>query len=187
MRICWRALAVSTVAVAAVLTPLADARRWRDTPILLAQEYSVINDMRPDGDLLLVFWFSSAILPNTSPDMAAARDLLDSNILLGVVQAHVNLDGTVTFKKVADFQPVDHAGKPFKRLEQGKMPPMTEATVAGLTAIMRQTIGKMGENLQVFVFDADKRLAPCTKGGLFVPIDGETYSFETPIPGCPKS
>lgn len=43
----------------------------------------------------------------------------------------------------------------------------------------------MGQGTHWFVFEANN-VHSCGVGGLAVPYDGELYTYQTPIPGCPK-
>jgi hypothetical protein len=49
---------------------------------------------------------------------------------------------------------------------------------------MRQTIGQMGQGMHFFAFEGG--VHACEKGQLSIPFAGETYIYDTPIPGCPK-
>jgi len=51
-------------------------------------------------------------------------------------------------------------------------------------AILQKSIGPMGQGFRWFVFEGGAVHA-CETGGLSVAYDGETYTYETPIPGCP--
>ncbi len=55
--------------------------------------------------------------------------------------------------------------------------------LAGLEAVLRQSLGAYGKGLKVFVFDKGD-VDSCQKGQLSVQLAGENYTWETPFPGC---
>jgi len=52
-----------------------------------------------------------------------------------------------------------------------------------LQAVLPKAFGPMGQGFRWFVF-AGGAVHAC-EAGLSVAYDGETYTYETPIPGCP--
>jgi hypothetical protein len=66
------------------------------------------------------------------------------------------------------------------------IPPAITGLLAGLQAALNQSLGAMGQGIRWFVFEAGGVHA-CGPGGLSIPFEGETHSYETPIPGCPKA
>ena len=63
--------------------------------------------------------------------------------------------------------------------------------VAAVQSIIRQALGSMGpmgQTLHGFAFDAGAQRAceACEVGGVSIPLAGETYPCETPIPCRPK-
>ncbi len=66
--------------------------------------------------------------------------------------------------------------------------------VAAVQSIIRQALGSMGsmgpmgQTLHGFAFDAGAQRAceACEVGGVLIPLAGETYPCETPIPCRPK-
>jgi hypothetical protein len=55
-----------------------------------------------------------------------------------------------------------------------------------MEAMFRQSLGTFGQGMKVFVFDA-AGVTSCKPGGLTVPFADETYTWQTPIPGCSGS
>jgi hypothetical protein len=64
------------------------------------------------------------------------------------------------------------------------LPPATAGAVAVVEGMFRQALGAAGKGMKMFVFDAGD-VAACKKGGLAVALADETYTWQTPIPGCP--
>ena len=54
-----------------------------------------------------------------------------------------------------------------------------------LQALARQSLGPLGTGVRWFAFEGSM-IHSCTPGKLSVPFAGETYTYDTPIPGCPK-
>ena len=164
----------------AVCAP-AQARAWKPQGAALAQDYAVITDVRPDHDVVMVFWFAPPLAQQAPPAMQA---ILDKYIIVGVVHGHVGTGGAMSFDAVDALQAQDADKKPLTLLEGDKIPPDVAASVSFIGASMRQAIGAMGQGMHFFVFDAGAVHA-CAKGQLAIPFAGETYTYDTPFPGCP--
>ena len=53
--------------------------------------------------------------------------------------------------------------------------------------MFRQSLGAVGAGFRWFVFDGAS-VKSCTPGsGFSVQLANETYTYDTPIPGCPKN
>jgi hypothetical protein len=63
------------------------------------------------------------------------------------------------------------------------LPPASIGLLATFEAGYRQGLGPRGNGVRFFLFDAGAVRA-CEKGVISVPFDGETYTWETPFPGC---
>ena len=75
----WLFVALLVLSTAAPL----QSRPWpRNAPN--AADYLVINDNRGNGDIVLVFWLASPLIPPSSGTQST-RDLLDKYVILGVV------------------------------------------------------------------------------------------------------
>jgi hypothetical protein len=57
--------------------------------------------------------------------------------------------------------------------------------ITTVEASFRQSSGRLGDGTRFFIFDAGTVRA-CEKGKISVPYEGETYTWETPFPGCPQ-
>ena len=169
-------------ALLAVSVP-AQARTWKPQGAALAQDYAVITDVRPDHDIVMVFWFASP-LAASAPNAAMIQAMLDKYVIIGAVHGHVGTGGAMTFDPIDTFQAQDGDKKPLALLEGDNIPPDVAGSISFLGAMMRQSIGAMGQGMHFFVFNAGDVRA-CTKGQLAIPFAGETYTYDTPIPGCP--
>jgi hypothetical protein len=177
-------LAVTLVCFIAL--PQASSRTWKTTPDQLAKDYLTINDTRPGGEFVLLMWFAP---PMIQPQMTGAdtlRAILDKYILIMAV--HGNLDkasGTLSFENIDSLQANDQNGKPLNLLPRDNLPPTAAGIVAAMEGMMRQSLGSMGKGMKMFIFDAGS-LGACKAGGMSIPFAGETYTWKTPVPGCPQ-
>ena len=173
-----RGAAFAALAVCGALAA-ADARPWKPQGDALAEDYAEIVDSRPNGDLVLLMW----MVPQIVKGSPAAAAMLDKYVMIGVVQAHSQPGGVVTFEDIDTLAAGDISGKPLKLLQGNDLPPDVTGGIAGISGVMRRTIGQMGQGMHFFAFEAGAVHA-CEKGRLSVPFAGETYTYDTPIPGC---
>jgi hypothetical protein len=173
------------IAACAVLTTLgatASARQWNATPEAQAQEYSMIQDNRPGNELVMVFWLS----PQMVADKAMA-DVLSKSVVIGALDAHVSNDAKFTFTPVDSVLVKDAAGNELRLLKGDDIPAAAASGVQTMGTAFRQALGPVGAGFQWFVFDAGS-VRSCEPGsGLRVQVAGTTYTYDTPIPGCPKT
>lgn len=113
------------------------------------------------------------------------KDTLDKYVVLAAVDMHVNPGGQASFS-MNPMQLQDAAGNQLKLVADADMPPVLTGTLASLRAMMAQLLGSMGKGMQVFAYESGSVRA-CEKGSLSVIYDGETYTYDTPIPGCPAN
>jgi hypothetical protein len=146
----------------------------------MAEDYAEIIDNRGSGDIVIVFWFVPQMMGQEYP---AARDLLDQYILIGVVHGHGTAGGTVNFDEAATLDVKNANGKSLTLLEGDRVPPAVAGMVTAMSGVMRQSIGAMGQGMHFLVYDNGGTHA-CQKGQLSVAYQGETYTYNTPIPGC---
>jgi hypothetical protein len=165
----------------AVYSGTAWPRDWKPDAKGLAQNYSVITDSRNPHDIRMVMWMSS---PLVSP--GAARDLLDSYVVVGVVRAHMLPGGTMSFDPITTLQALDGNGVALHLLKDDQMPPVLNGTIATLAAVFSRSFGAFGQGFHWFVFDTGG-VGACKQGGLAIPFAGEVYTYRTPIPGCPST
>jgi hypothetical protein len=180
---------VASVVAAAALLLLSElysvsARQWRATPDAIARDYATITDTRPNGELIMLMWIvPRMVLPN-SPGAAAAITMVQKYVLVVAVHGHLEkTTGIMTFDDIDSLEVRDQAGKPLTPVAKGDLPPTNTAMLAALEAMFRQSIGAMGKGMKMFVFDG-ANIDSCKKGQLSVPLASETYTWDTPFPGC---
>lgn len=152
-------------------------RTWKPTPLSLARDYTMITDTRP-GDVRLVFWIASQTLSN-----AEAQKIFEDYVVIGVARMHISPAGNTSFDAADTLQASDGQGKPLKLLGDDDIAPAVRGSVTAVEALFRQSLGPLGQGFRWFVF-AGGTVSACKPGGLSVPFAGETYTYETPIPGC---
>lgn len=167
------------LAAAVMLTVSADARPWKPSPSAVAQDYLQIQQMKPGGELVVLMWIAPPMI-----DVPAAKELLEKYVVIAIVHGRTGPAGTLLFDDIPDLQALDGAGKPLHLYTEADMPADMAQGVQALQGVVRQALGAMGKGMTFFVFDGSKVKA-CTKGKLTIPYDGEDYTYETPIPGCP--
>jgi hypothetical protein len=179
---------VATAVLAALLlsTSLmpASSRLWKPTPSRLAGDYAMINDSRPAGDLLLLMWFAPPMVRPEQPNAMQIRALLERYVFLSV--AHARLDkttGTISAENIDALEARDASGKPLTPVTRSNMSPTTAGTVTVIEKMFEQSLGAMGGGMKMFVFEPGD-LGACKKGQLSVPFADETYTWDTPFPGC---
>jgi hypothetical protein len=178
-----RARSISFALVALLLTVApTQSRTWSRNPVNLAQDYSIINDNRGNGEIVLIIWLAPPMI-SKGPSSQAAGEMLDKFIVLGVVHAHTSNDGTMTFDRISTLGAQDKTGQPLNALNVNTMPPTVVGALATIQSLFGRSLGPLGQGVQWFAFDSGTVHA-CTKGGMSVPFAGETYTYDMPIPGC---
>lgn len=172
-----------------LLTPLlpqpSAARQWRATPQALAQEYSQIIDQRSAQEVVLLLWLSPPLVPADASGQQA-REILSKYMVIGMIHAEFGADGSPTFRKIPEIS-MEPNQKPLRGyLDESVLPPTVLGGLKAIQAIFQQTLGPLGRGTHWFVFDAAD-LSACGSGGFVIPYDGVRYSYDTPIPGCPKA
>jgi hypothetical protein len=158
----------------------ASARPWRSSPKDRAIDYSQILDDRGKGEIVMIWWLVPPIIENY-PD---GRALVDKYVLVGLIHAHAKADSTFDFDSVDHLVAADADGKPLKLLNEDEMPPTVAGALSALKSVFVHALGPMGKGTHWFAFEGGKVHA-CGKGRLTIPFAGETYFYDTPIPGCP--
>jgi hypothetical protein len=183
-RLFGTALIAAVISVVAVST--ASSRVWKATPDAIARDYATINDTRAGGEVVLLMWFVPTMV---RPDMGGAPNLiamLQKYVVIMAVHGHLDkASGSLSFDDIDTLEARDQAGKPLDLLARNVMPPAPTAVLAAIETMFRQSLGAMGKGMKMFVFDAGD-VDSCKKGGLSVPLAGETYTWNTPFPGCPR-
>lgn len=155
------------------------ARSWKQSPQAAALEYSQIVDNR-DKDLHFVWWLSSP----SFPDAPGVGPMLDKYFILAV--AHGKMDATldVTFVPVEAPVVKDAGGKTLRLLKDDELAPGATALLSGLKSLLPRMIGPMGKGMEMFVYEPGG-VEACKAGKVSVVMPQETYTFDTPLPGCP--
>jgi hypothetical protein len=162
----------------------ASSRVWKATPDKIAREYATINDTRADGELVLLMWFVPAMVRPDATGAAPLTAMLQKYVVLMAV--HGQLDkatGSISFEDVNTLEARDQNEKPLALLARNDLPPTATAVLAAVETLFRQSLGAMGKGMKMFLFEAGT-VDSCKKGELSVPFAGETYTWDTPIPGC---
>jgi hypothetical protein len=187
------ALAAVLIVLAAVLLALAAAlpvqsRIWKGSPTELARDYVTISDTRGNGEFILLMWFVPQMVSPDTPGMSVLKPLLDKYVLL--MAAHAKLDKTtarLSFEDIDAIDAKDQAGKPLAPVARKDLPPTLTGMLAVVETMFRQSAGAMGQGMKMSVFDAGAVNSCKRGGGLAVVLGGETYTWQTPIPGCPSA
>lgn len=159
----------------------AQARPWKPTSNALALDYSQIVHTRTARDVVLVWWQVAEILPVASEQQ---REFLDKYTIVGIVHGHTAIGGVITFDVVGGVQASDGDGNALAPLAGDSIPPAAQGVLVALQGALQKSLGPMGQGFHWFVFEAGA-VHSCEQGGLSISYDGETYTYETPIPGCP--
>jgi hypothetical protein len=171
-------------AVFVLTAPSLQSRPWpRNAPN--AADYLIINDNRGSGDIVLVFWLASPLIP-ASATQQAARDLLDKYVVIGVVHAHASKEGVFAFDRAGVPEVTGSRNEQLQLLDMDTMSPAIVGALATVKATFSRSLGEFGKGIQWFVF-ASGSVNPCTKGGMAVQFENEKYTYVSPVPGCPTT
>jgi hypothetical protein len=178
----WPTACFASLLVLVAGLGIAQSRPWKPTQNMMAQDYANIIDQRGKGDLAMLMW----LVPESMPeDQHVAREILSKYIVIGALHARMDATGTFSFDDIESLQ-VSSGGGPLVALDKASMPPAITGTLATMQAIMAQATGPFGRGFHWFVYRGGT-VNSCQKGVLSVAFAGETYTYEMPIPGCPKS
>ena len=132
---------------------------------------------------MIVLWLSSALIPDSSPNAANAKALLDKYMLIATLHAQLKTDGTFTPIEGEPVEARSVDGGPLPPLDEATQPPAIVGALATLQSLFAKMLGPFGQSVHWTVFDGSKT-APCGNGGFRLVFAGETYTYDTPIPGC---
>ena len=169
---------VPALAFVLLVTP-ATARLWKPTPDQLAADYVIITHNKGAEGRVVVSWMASSVIP--SP---ALKPILEKYVVLSIIHTRQGVGGPVTWDQVQGVQVSDGSGQALKEVSADAMPPTLVGMIAASDATMRQSTQGNGK-VYWGVWESGS-IAACQKGKLVVTYDGEAYSFDTPLPGCPK-
>ena len=158
----------------------ASSRPWKATPIQIAADYAQINDAKGSTEFVNIRWWAPPTVVSGTP----LAGILEKYIVVSVNHFHVNQPGaTISFDDIVTLEALDGGNKPLAIVPRNELPPAAIGVLSTLEAAFRQSLGRLGEGTKFFTFDAGAVRA-CEKGGISVPFAGETYTWETPFPGC---
>jgi hypothetical protein len=156
------------------------ARAWKPTSIQIAGEYAQINHAKNATDFVNIRWWAPPTVQQGTP----LPGILEKYIVISVVHFHVNQPGgAISFDGIDTLEARDDADKPLALIPRNELPPAAVGVLAALEAAFRQSLGRLGDGTKFFVFDAGTVRA-CEKGGISIPFADETYTWQTPLPGC---
>jgi hypothetical protein len=159
------------------------SRPWKPTPTQMASDYAQINDNRSNTEIVLLRWWAAP----TAQSGTTFAEILEKYVLISVAHGHVNQpQGSMSFDSMDTLEARDSEGKPLVLIPKKDQPPNLIGVLSGMEATFRQSLGRFGDGVQFFVFDAGTVRA-CQKGQLSVLYANETYTWDTPFPGCNAS
>jgi hypothetical protein len=170
---------VAGLAVLAAALP-SQARLWKPTPAQLAGDYTTISHNKGEGGRVMISWVAAPIMTG-----AILKQMMDKYVVLSIVHTRTGTGGVTSWDDVQGVTVTDGNNQPLKEVPAADMPPMLVGFTASADAVVRQnTQGKAKNHWAIYEAGS---LKACEKGKLLVTYDGETYSFDTPIPGCEKN
>jgi hypothetical protein len=175
---------IGTMLSCVAFSPSASARLWKASPSQIAGDYAVINHNRGNGDFVTIIWFAS---PMATPGSQVAT-VFEKYVVVGVVHSHTNFNQPATgivFDDIKTMEARDEGGNLLASVSENELPIASLGALAAYEAGYRRGFGPRGNGFKFFLFDAGTVRA-CEKGGISVPFDDETYTWETPFPGCPQ-
>ncbi|MEX0852740.1 MAG: hypothetical protein WD036_05565 [Bauldia sp.] len=162
----------------------ASARQWRTTPEAAARDYLMILDERSESDLAAVWWIAPQMLPARA-DSETARKQLGQYLIIAAVHMHLSDTGTASFEATSDPELTIASGPSPTRIEESSLPPVVQGNLTALQGVFLQILGPLGNGMKLFVFGGSA-IDSCGNGVLSVSYEGEKYTYEMPIPGCPS-
>jgi hypothetical protein len=162
----------------------ASSRLWKATPPQIAGDYASINHNRGNGDFVTITWLA----PPTATVGSQLLAIFEKYVLIAVVHSHTNFNQSaagIAFDDIKTLEVRDESGNLLTPVSEGELPPASIGLLAGYEAGYRRGFGPRGNGMKFFLFDAGT-IRACEKGGISIPFDGETYTWETPFPGCPQ-
>lgn len=179
-----RSAGLSSLAVLALLTPVL-ARQWNPDSRGAAVDYTQILHAKGPGQVVFVWW----VVPETfagAPNAQGLQDALSRYVVVGIADGRAPGPGApMNFTQIPDLKIADTAGRQLSPLAANATPPEMTQTIATLQGLARQNLGPVGQGMRWFVYDGSA-IHSCQPGKLSVPYGGETYTYDTPIPGCAK-
>jgi hypothetical protein len=170
-------------ATMAMLVP-ASARQWNPDSRGSALDYTQILHAKTGGEVVVVWWVVPEAFPSDS-NTQVLKDVLGRYVVMGVANGRPTPNGAMGFSPILDLKITDQSGRQLSALPANVTPPELLQAMGAVQGIARQSLGAIGQGMRFFTFDGST-IHSCAPGKLSVPFGGETYTFDTPIPGCAK-
>lgn len=168
-----RAVVAVLLMLAAVMP--ASARLWKPTPQQQVVDYLSLRHDKSDGSVS-VTWMASPLV------VAAAKPVMDKFVVIQIIRTRRGPDGAITWDDVQGVQVSDGTGNALKEVPSEQILPLLVGMIATTEATLRQNSqGKAKVYWGVYEAGA---VNACQRGKLNVSFEGETYNFDTPVPGC---
>jgi hypothetical protein len=160
----------------------ASSRLWKATPSQIAGDYASIFHNRGSGDFVTITWLA----PPTATAGSQLVAILEKYVLIAVVHSHTNFNqptAGITFDDIKTLEARDEGGNLLTPVSENELPTASLGLLAGFEAGYGRGFGTRGGGMKFFLFEAGT-IRACERGGISVSFDGETYTWETPFPGC---
>ena len=179
-----RSAGLSSLALLALLTPVS-ARQWNPDFRGAAVDYTQILHAKGPGQVVFVWWVVPEVFAG-APNAQSIQEVLSRYVVVGIADGRIAGPGApMSFTPVQDLKIADAAARQLSPLAANATPPEMAQTITTLQGLARQNLGPIGQGMRWFVYDGSN-IHSCQPGKLSVPYGGETYTYDTPIPGCAK-
>jgi hypothetical protein len=173
----------SSLAILALMIP-ASARQWNPDSRAAAVDYTQILHSKTPGQVVFVWW----VVPEAfigAPNAQSIQDVLSRYVVIGMADGRGGPGAPMNFTPIQDLRISDSSARQLSPLAANATPPAVTQAIASLQGLARQSLGPLERGIRWLVFDGST-IHSCQPGKLSVPYGGETYVFDTPIPGCAK-
>jgi len=167
------------VAVTGVSFSSASSRPWKPSPAQLAGDYAQINHGKSSNEFVNIRWWAAPTVASGTP---FAR-MLEKYVVISIVHFHTGQGGAISTDDIETLEVRNEDDKALTLVPRTELLPTEIGMITTLQAGFRQSSGRIGDGTKFFIFDAGSVRA-CEKGKVSVPYAGETYTWETPFPGC---
>ena len=157
----------------------AAARLWKPTLQQQAGDYLTITH-NVAGESTVIVWMAPPLVAPPS-----VKPLLEKYVVLSIAHTRRGPDGLTSWDDIQGVQLSDGNGENLKQVPMDAIPPTLVGLMAASDASVRQN--SLGKAKVAWSIWEPGSISACQKGKLVVTYDGEAYSFDTPLPGCPKS
>ncbi len=183
MKPAW--FASATLSIAVLLGSSAMARQWNPDVHSQALDYSQIVHVKPNGEVALVWWVVPEIFTPNANNQALVG-VLSRYVVLGIADGRPGSNGALAFENLPPVQIMDQMSRSYSPMPENALPADASQAIATLQGLaMQSPLGPFAQGMHWLVYQANT-VHSCMPGKLSVPVAGETYTFDTPIPGCSK-